>query len=183
MSGGRRWWFAPAGVVLVVLGFVLARGLDSPSPGSGSSGLPVTSTGDEPAPALTGRTFDGAPFDLAALRGQVVVVNVWASWCGPCRQELPALAEQARRREGSGIRIVGLAMRDDLTAARRLLAETGASGLISVLDPDGTQAVRWGVKGVPETFVVDPAGHIRVHAVGPVTGQWLDDTLGAVSRP
>ncbi|MGW4589739.1 TlpA family protein disulfide reductase [Amycolatopsis thermoflava] len=179
----RRWWLVAAMVVLVALGVVVAKALPGRPSADSASAVPVTLVRDEPAPPLEGSTLDGAPFDLAALRGQPVVVNVWASWCAPCREELPLLAETARRYREAGLRVVALAMRDDAASARALLGQVAAPELTVVTDPEGTRAIQWGVRGVPETFLVDRDGHVRVHAVGALTRQWIDRQLPQVVRP
>ncbi|WFE39841.1 TlpA disulfide reductase family protein [Micromonospora sp. WMMD998] len=132
------------------------------------------------APALAGATLDGGRFDLAALRGQVVLVNVFASWCGPCRDELPLVAETGRQWSSRGLRVVGLNLRDGPDAVRPLLAQSRAENLTVVPDPDGARSVEWGVRGVPETFLVDRDGRVVAHRPGVVTRQWLDDHLSAL---
>lgn len=174
VRGGRRRpgrWIV-AGLGVVVLTIVLGTGLGGGDE-SASTTVSTVREMDEPAPALRGRTLDGGSFDLSELRGTVVVVNVWASWCSPCRQELPVLASAAREWAGK-VRFVGLAVRDDEDDARALLREVGATAVTTVPDPDGTLAVDWGVRGVPETFVLDRSGRIRFHVVGVVSGEWLE---------
>jgi cytochrome c biogenesis protein CcmG/thiol:disulfide interchange protein DsbE len=106
-----------------------------------------------------------------------MLVNIWASWCSPCRQELPLLAETARQWTGNGVRLVGLDVRDNEQDAQALLTETDATDLTVVPDPRGLVAVSWGVRAVPETFIVDRAGQIRVRAHGAVTATWLRQQL------
>lgn len=167
-----------ASVALVAL--VLAAGLRSGSD-SADSGLPITKQPDRPAPELTGTTLSGEPFDLARHRGSVVVLNVLASWCAPCRDEVPALAAGARRFADRDVRFIGIAMRDDPADTRELLSDTGSESLTVMMDPDGVAAVTLGARGVPETFVVDRSGTIRLHAFGPVSAAWLDEWLPAVT--
>jgi cytochrome c biogenesis protein CcmG/thiol:disulfide interchange protein DsbE len=121
--------------------------------------------------------LQGKPFDLENLRGRVVVITVMASWCAPCRAELPELAAAAERFAPRDVQIVGLAMRDDPHDALALLRESNADRLLVVADPDGIRAVGLGARGVPETFVVDRDGKLRLHALGPITEQWLDKYL------
>ncbi|MFG1891090.1 TlpA family protein disulfide reductase [Micromonospora sp. NPDC049051] len=167
----RRMRPAPATVLLLAvgLGIALATGHHS-EPGE---------VGRQPvaAPPLTGTTLTGARFDLAAARGHVVVVNVFASWCGPCREELPLLVETARRWSPQRLQVVGLNLRDGPDAVRAVLKQTHAEDLTVLPDPDGTRAVAWGVRGVPETFVVDRDGRIVAHQAGVVSRQWLQDHL------
>ncbi len=167
----RRWPVLVATLGVLALGVTLATGLGQNETGSGG---PATQTRDERAPALAGTTVSGETFDLEALRGHIVVVNVMASWCAPCRTELPLLARTAARWSGLGLRVVGLAMRDDEAELRALLEETGASGLPVITDRTGAEAVRWGATGVPETYVVDRDGRLRVRALGPIDEAWVD---------
>jgi cytochrome c biogenesis protein CcmG/thiol:disulfide interchange protein DsbE len=147
-------------------------------PRAGPDGATATTgTPIRPAPQLTGTTTTGGRADLAALRGHPVLVTVWASWCRPCRQELPVLASARSRYAGQGVQFLGILTRDTASDGNALLASTGASGLVSVLDPDGSIAVSWGATGVPETFVVDGDGVIRARLVGPVTAASIDGHL------
>ncbi|SCF35717.1 cytochrome c biogenesis protein CcmG, thiol:disulfide interchange protein DsbE [Micromonospora purpureochromogenes] len=160
--------------VTVAVGAVVALGLRSPAtPG------PVATTAVTPtsAPALSGATLDGGRFDLADARGHVLLVNVFASWCGPCRDELPLLVDTERRWSPQGLRLVALNVRDGTEAVRALLEETGARGLTVLPDPEGTRAVDWGVRAVPETFVVDRDGRIVDRQQGVVTRQWLEQRV------
>jgi cytochrome c biogenesis protein CcmG/thiol:disulfide interchange protein DsbE len=93
------------------------------------------------------------------------------------------LAETARQWNQQGVRLVGLDVRDDEGDARNLLSVAGAADLTVVRDPTGTTAVSWGVSGVPETFIVDRAGRIRVRAQGAVTDGWLRNQLARLVAP
>lgn len=173
-SGGvRRGWGAllALGIAGIVL-LPLLAGL------RGGPAEPVRSAlVGRAAPALTGTTLDGAAFDRAELAGQVVLVNVWASWCGPCRDELPLLAQTQRRLAPAGLRVVTINTRDGPAAARALLAEVDATRLTTVVDPDGRLAVSWGAHGIPETFLVDQRGIIRAFHPGPITPQWVRENV------
>jgi len=133
---------------------------------------------DRPAPALSGPTLDGPTFDLAGTRGEVTVVNVWASWCVACRAEHPELEAAYRRLAPYGVQFVGINTQDTVQAARAFLADMGGSSYPSVLDPQGRKVVDWGVFGVPETFLIDHDGRIRQKAIGAVTEEWLVNGAG-----
>ncbi|MFI7281898.1 TlpA family protein disulfide reductase [Micromonospora chersina] len=158
----------------VALGALIAVGLRAPATPDPDAAAGVAG---RPAPALAGATLDGGRFALSDARGQVVLVNVFASWCGPCRDELPVLVDAERRWSPRGVRLVGLNIRDGADAVRALLDETGATGLTVVPDPDGTRSVEWGVRGVPETFVVDRDGRLVDRRQGVVTRQWLEQRI------
>ncbi|MEV1289496.1 TlpA disulfide reductase family protein [Micromonospora sp. NPDC049679] len=182
MNGVLRRFLWPAVALLAVgaLALTLLVALRSPPDAVGE---PVTVASGTTAPALTGRTLAGADFDLTALRGQIVLVNVFASWCEPCRTELPLLVDAERRWSGRGLRVVGLDVRDGPDAARALLDETGAGTLTVVADPRGDTAVSWGVRGVPESFLVDRDGRVRQRAQGAITAAWLERWLPPLLAP
>jgi cytochrome c biogenesis protein CcmG/thiol:disulfide interchange protein DsbE len=158
--------------VLVVAALVLGRGALSGSAAGASFPLE-----GKPAPAVSGSTLAGDTVSREHWRGGVTVVNIWASWCGPCRQELPIIAAFARHAAGSRVRVLTIDTRDGPAAARSLLDEVGAKDLPVVQDPAGRLAVAWGVTGVPETFVVDHRGVIRALARGGVTRDWLEEQV------
>lgn len=120
--------------------------------------------------ALLGGGRDALKRRIAALRGHPVVVNVWASWCGPCRQEHPLLVELAK---DPSIRVVGINQRDDPDNARRFLGALGNPYAAVGLDPKGRASIDWGVYGVPETFIVGPDGTIRHKHIGPLTAETM----------
>lgn len=165
--------------LLTVVGLGVGRTLTGADASAGAAGGPVLGL-DEPAPALTGPTLGGSAFDLAQLRGHPVLVNIWAAWCDPCREELPLLVAAGARWRAGGLRLVGLDVRDGAEQARTLLAQTGAAGLTSVRDPSGRIAVGWGVRGVPETFLVDASGRVRDAIRGPLTTRWLEARVPAL---
>lgn len=127
---------------------------------------------DKPAPPLRGRTLTGAPLDLRSYRGDVVLVNVWASWCAACRAEQAVLNAAAAVYRADGLRVVGIDMDDTLLDARAFVREYRV-GYPSEWDPQAQAAIAWGTFGVPETYVVDRAGTIRQKAVGALTPGWI----------
>jgi cytochrome c biogenesis protein CcmG, thiol:disulfide interchange protein DsbE len=132
---------------------------------------------DKPAPrvalpALDDRTGAFHPGDLAT--GHVTVLNVWASWCVPCRAEAPALAQLSTLK---GVQLYGLVYKDTPTKARAFLDESGDPYRRIDLDSDGQAGIDWGVTGVPETFVIDGKGIVRLRYAGPLVGTALTDIV------
>lgn len=132
---------------------------------------------DKPAPTFAMAEVPelGVPgFDTAALKGDVTVVNVFASWCIPCRDEHPLLVAL---KDMTGVRLFGINQNDAPENARAFLAELGNPYDAVGADRDRRVSIDWGVYGVPETFVVDPQGVITFKHVGPLTPQAIEEQL------
>ncbi len=131
---------------------------------------------DKPAPPhdLPALLTEKPGIDPKALRGEVKLVNFFASWCGPCRVEHPLLMQMAAE---SDIPLLGVNYKDAPDQAKAWLVELGDPfGRIGI-DDDGRAAIDWGVYGVPETYLVDEKGQIRYRHVGPLTGTVLQETI------
>jgi len=123
-------------------------------------------------PGVAGLERNGKPvpgLEADSFKGAVTVLNVWASWCVPCRDEAPLLLTVAR---DPRVRIVGINYKDSPENARRFLARYGNPYAANGADLNGRASIEWGVYGVPETYVVDGKGIIRLKFVGP-----LDDRV------
>lgn len=127
---------------------------------------------DKPAPLFTLPQLAAADksFSPADMKGKVWLLNVWASWCVSCRQEHPLLVSFAK--EGK-VPIVGLNYKDQLADAKNWLAKFGDPYALSAVDADGRVGIDYGVYGVPETYVIDKAGMIRMKHTGPITPESL----------
>jgi cytochrome c biogenesis protein CcmG/thiol:disulfide interchange protein DsbE len=110
----------------------------------------------------------------AGMRGRVWLLNVWASWCAPCRQEHPLLLEIAR---DGRVPLLGLNYQDDARAAQEWLLQAGDPFVASGVDRDGSAAARWGVDSVPQTLVIDAAGVVRHRHVGALTREHWQRTI------
>jgi cytochrome c biogenesis protein CcmG, thiol:disulfide interchange protein DsbE len=178
LPGGRRSWLAALPVVgFAILAFVFWRGL-SGDPSSIPSALIGKPVPDFVLAPVAGLVRDGTPvpgFAAGDLKqGQVSVVNTWASWCAPCRQEHPLLMALGAR---SDIRLVGINQKDDPENAARFLGTLGQPFAAVGADQNGRVSLDWGVYGVPETFVVDGNGIIRFKWIGPLTADAVSQTL------
>jgi cytochrome c biogenesis protein CcmG/thiol:disulfide interchange protein DsbE len=137
---------------------------------------------DRPAAAFTVTTFGGSPLSLESLRGKVVMLNFWASWCRPaCYEEAPALERTWREYKDKGVVVVGIDIQDRDEAARTFLAEFGHS-FPNAPDPAGRIAVDYGVYGVPETFFIDRKGRVRFKQVGALTDELARQRLDTLLK-
>ena len=162
-------------LIFVVVGAFLAVGLkldprEVPSP-----------LIDKPAPqfVLPRLLQMDAVVGTADLRGEVWLLNVWASWCAACRVEHPLLNDLAAKRL---IRIVGLNYKDAPADARIWLREFGNPYDMIAVDRQGEAGIDWGVYGVPETFVIDRSGVIRYKHIGPLDAKVLNETIVPLVR-
>jgi len=130
-----------------------------------------------PLPPVAGLVRDGQPVPGLAptdFIGNVTVLNVWASWCVPCREEAPLLLNLAADRR---LRVAGINYKDEADNARRFLGRYGNPFVANGIDRNGRAAIEWGVYGVPETFVVGRDGRIAYKLIGPITPDNLDKGL------
>jgi len=148
-------------VAAVALGLAAGALLFHPGPAPG----PGPRLGSE-APPLALPALAGAPVSLTGLRGQVVVVNFWATWCAPCVAELPSLDRLQRALGGEGLRVLAVSVDADGAALARFVREANLE-LPVLRDRDGHAAAAWGVDSFPATFVVDVEGVVRESYLGP----------------
>ena len=157
-------------ILFVVLAVFLALGLNL-NPKEVPSPLI-----DKPAPAFVLPTLadEQRSFKPDDLKGQVWLLNVWASWCVSCREEHPLLLELSKQIQTP---IIGLDYKDEAPAAKEWLQRLGNPYRISVMDSEGLIGIDYGVYGVPETFIIDKHGLIRYKHTGPVTPQAIQTII------
>ncbi len=138
-----------------------------------------------PAPTLTGTTLEGAPFSLANERGEIVVLNVWASWCAPCRAEAPELQEVWNDVQADGVQFVGLNTRDSTLAAQRFVQTMGLT-FPSVQDSDGRLQLLFAdslpPQAIPSTLVIDRDGRVAARMLGKVSSATLRGVIDEVDQ-
>jgi cytochrome c biogenesis protein CcmG/thiol:disulfide interchange protein DsbE len=129
-----------------------------------------------PAPRIIGTTIQDRPFDSSAYDGRWLVVNFFATWCGPCIQEHPELvAFQREQLEAGQANVVSVVFDDDRSAVEGFFARQGGEWPVVLAEPETIS--QWGVAGVPESFVVDPSGTVRYKLIGGVTAQGLSELV------
>ena len=139
-----------------------------------------TGTVGNPAPAFDLERLDGSDrLSLAQYAGKVVVLNFWASWCIPCKEENPALAAVYERYRTSDVTLIGVVYQDTPEAAREYTERMGNTWP-SVLDDGGRIAIAYGVFGIPETFFIGPDGVIAGRHIGPIDERTLINGIEAL---
>jgi cytochrome c biogenesis protein CcmG/thiol:disulfide interchange protein DsbE len=131
------------------------------------------------APAFVLADLDGNPVSLEALRGRPVIVNFWASWCGPCVDEFPLLRSAAAAHERDGLAIVGIVFRDRSEAARAFMARMGAEWP-GVMDPGEGLATRFGIIWPPASFFIDRSGVVVDRQIGQLSATDLQRGLAGI---
>lgn len=170
-----RWIALGVGLIVVLIVGVLAgaqlgepRLADSPLVG-------------KPAPTFELRSLDSdTTLRNSTLSGRLYLVNYWASWCVPCREEAPVLQSFYERWSPSGVELIGIVYNDTEAAARRFRDEFSLS-YPQVVDPKFESILEFGVRGIPETFIVDQRGIIMAHLIGAVREGTLDDVLEQIA--
>jgi cytochrome c biogenesis protein CcmG/thiol:disulfide interchange protein DsbE len=176
----KRWVVVLPLVVFVALAVLFFFRLSAGDPSAIPSALIGQPAPQTELPGIAGLTRDGKPvpgLDMTALKGQVAVLNVWASWCVPCREEAPALNLLSADKR---FQLVGLNYKDEPANALSFLARFGNPFAAIGADKGGRSGIEWGVYGVPETFVVGRNGEIAFKLVGPITAANLPRLRAAI---
>lgn len=174
---GRRTWTIVASIAgVVVAGLILAAALRPTSDPRVDGGVAEL---DEPMPRLQGEGVAGTPVDTGAMEWSALVVNVWATWCEPCRREQPALRRVRSDFEGRGVEFLGVDYRDDRAAAERWIEDFGVP-YPSLHDPDGRTAALLGFPFLPDTYVVDASGTMRFAIYGETSAEELSGLIEEV---
>ena len=162
-------------VIVAAIVFVLFAGL-----GKDPAHIDSPLIGRPAPPFALKAVGTGETIDLEALRGKPVVINFWATWCGPCYEEHPTLVANARNLQPE-VQFIGVVFNDTDDKIMRFLAERG-SAYPTLLDANGKTAIAYGVGGVPETFFLNPKGTIVAKFEGPLTTEALQSELAKAMR-
>lgn len=166
------WYVIAATTPLLLLG---AWGLSL----AARPGAPAIAQVGQPAPGFTLNDLDGYPVSLAGLRGRPVIVNFWASWCGPCVEEFPLLRDAVAAHQESDLAVVAIVYRDGSSAARDFMTRMGAPWPAAI-DPGDATATRYGVIGPPDTFFIDRSGVIVGRQIGQLDASDLERGLAGI---
>lgn len=137
-------------------------------------------TGD-PAPEIVGTTLDGQTVSLSSLKGHPVIVNFWASWCVPCRDEFPLLRDELAKHQADGLQIVGVIFKDTADPARGFATSFGVSWP-SILDPGGKIAAAYRVVAPPQSYFIDKNGVLRSIQIGEMLAEDFDRQYAAINQ-
>jgi cytochrome c biogenesis protein CcmG/thiol:disulfide interchange protein DsbE len=174
---------AVAGVVFAALIALLTYGLMNRSDVTGTSG---SERPGEPAPAFSLPELDETgTVSLGDYLGQPVVLNFWASWCAPCRVEMPHLVEAFRANHDAGVVFIGIDVQDSLNDARKFVDDFEVptdDGYILVTDRTGVTTIAYGVSGLPATFFVDAEGVVVERWVGAVNSEILEENIALIRQ-
>jgi len=133
----------------------------------------------QPAPAFVLADLNGNPLRLEDLRGRPVIVNFWASWCGPCVEEFPLLVKAAAAHQADGLAVVGIVFRDRSEAARDFMSRMGATWP-AAMDPGDVVAGEYGIIGPPDSFFIDRTGLVVARQIGQLSAADLQRGLNQI---
>jgi cytochrome c biogenesis protein CcmG, thiol:disulfide interchange protein DsbE len=171
----RVYW--PVTIAAAALVGLLAYGLTTT--GTDTTLDDAMARGERVAPPATDalpKLGGGGEASLADYKGKVVLVNVWASWCEPCRDELPLIQKAHKTLSARGGTVLGIDVKENSGAALKAVDEFGLT-FPNLRDRDGSFVRKWGQTGYPENFVIDRQGRVAAVRRFPVTQKWLDETL------
>ncbi len=169
------------GLFLGVLGLVVLAGCGGTGGSSTAAAEPVALRPGKIASDFSIKLFDGGDFRLSEQRGKVVLVNFWASWCPPCRDEAPVLERAWQKYKDKGFVLVGVDIWDTEADARKFMQEFGIT-YPNGADSNGETAVEYGVTGVPEAWFLNKDGRLVRRWVGPLNDQQIAAFIEEASR-
>jgi thiol-disulfide isomerase/thioredoxin len=171
--------------VLIVGAIYLIEGRDADSAGEalaleGAAAGPAPKLG-EPAPDFTLPNLRGEPVDLAGLRGRPVLLNFWATWCPPCRAEMPDLDEVARESAAAGLTVLAVNLQEEPLAIAAYLRTLGVGGVTPLVDANGAIFRQYRVSGLPTTVALDRDGVVREIHIGPLTKRGIESRVAKIT--
>lgn len=176
----KRFWHALIGVAAVLGGiWILMSRLPESQAGVASEGLETAPRKGFLAPDFTLTTLTGATVQLSDLRGRPVLINFWASWCGPCRAEMPHLQAAYEAHSDDGLVVLGVDQLESPPTVARFVEEFDLTFPIP-LDSDGKVSAAYQARALPTSFFVDASGVIRDTFTGPMTAGLIESKLDLI---
>ena len=177
----RRQWILligglPAMALFALLGWALAQSGGNPGGLGVNSRLGEVAATNQPVPQFVVTSLNGAEIDIKALRGKVVMIDFWSSWCGPCRAEAPILSQVYREYEGQPVAFIGIAIWDNSSDILKFADEFNVQ-YPNAIDSEGRIAFEYGVTGIPQKFFIDSSGTLVRKYVGPMNATTLRQVL------
>jgi peroxiredoxin len=176
----KRFWYGLIAVAAVLGGvWVLASRVRQPTDGVVGTGLETAPRKGFSAPDFSLNTLDGATVRLSDLRGRPVLINFWASWCGPCRVEMPHIQAAYEDHADDGLVVLGVDQSEPVTTVARFADEFGLTFPIP-LDTDGKVSAAYQARGLPTSFFIDVDGVIRDTFTGPMSAGHIESMLEGI---
>ena len=172
----------PLAALFAILGWALSSTGGTPGGLGVNTSFGEVSIAQDQAQDFVMESLAGETVSLAALRGKVVLLDFWASWCRPCRIEAPALAQVYREYQGRGVEFVGMAIWDHPTDVASHIQEFDVP-YPNGIDGSGKIAIKYGVAGIPEKFFIDAQGRVVRKFLGPINADNLRDNLDRLLAP
>ena len=172
----------PIAAFFGLLGWAVAQSGGNPGGFGINSNFGEVQVDQRGAPPFVVEALDGTQVSLSKLRGKVVMLDFWSSWCPPCRREAPALSRVYSEYQGGNVEFVGVAIWDDHGDVARFVEEFGLP-YPNVLDDRGQIAINYGVTGIPEKFFIDTSGNLVRRFVGPIEPEALRAVLDELVGP
>jgi cytochrome c biogenesis protein CcmG/thiol:disulfide interchange protein DsbE len=166
----------------VLMGWALMKSGGQPSGIAVNSTFGAINVVKEPARDFTLMQLNGDPITLSQLRGNIVLIDFWSSWCPPCRQEAPALMAAYEQYRELGVEFVGIAIWDSDTSVKQFIDDHRVI-YPNGLDSDGSIAIDYGLTGIPEKYLVDREGLLIGKFVGPMSYEQINGALWNATRP
>ena len=162
--------------LFALLGWALAQSGGNPGGLGVNSRLGEVAATNQPVPQFVVTSLNGAEIDIKALRGKVVMIDFWSSWCGPCRAEAPILSQVYREYEGQPVAFIGIAIWDNSSDILKFADEFNVQ-YPNAIDSEGRIAFEYGVTGIPQKFFIDSSGTLVRKYVGPMNATTLRQVL------
>lgn len=160
--------------LLAVMGVLMVMTACNRNQASKQPAMPVENS---PAPDVVVNSLQGAPLKLSDLKGKVVLLNFWATWCPPCRAEIPSMVKLNTAMSGKPYQMVAVSIDEGGRPAVESFLKTNSLSLPAYTDPDNAAARTYGITGVPETFIIDRQGIIVKKVIGPL--EWDSPDVAA----